>query len=256
MRGAGLYSVLASGKNRSVQVIEPPGDLARQLQVLGLVVAHGNAVGLDAQDVRGLKHGIGEQARVDVLLVLGGLVLELRHPFQGPDGGAGAEDPGQFHRFGHVGLHEERTAVRIETACDAHRGGVQHGLPHGIGVVLDGDGVVIHDAVDAVVPRDLPGPVGNGAEVIPYVNVAGRLDAAVKPGRFAWLVFLVTIRRGKGHSPVVRRVICLFPFVPAHARSCSFVDLEGPSYYVACIQKKRCHDTWSFVSLFDPKQTC
>ena len=179
----GTVQRLRIGEHRSVQVVEPPCDLPRQLQVLGLVVAHGDAVGLDAQDVRGLEHGVGEQPRVDVLLVLGGLVLELGHPFQGADGGAGAEDPGQLHGFGYVGLHEQSTAVRVESAGDAHRGGIQDGVPHGVRLVLYRDGVVVHDAVDTVVPRNQLGPVGHGAEVVPDVNVAGGLDAAVQPGR-------------------------------------------------------------------------
>src|SRR5215217_2393610 len=61
--------------------VEPLGDVARQLQVLALVVADRDLVRLVEQDVAGHQDGVGEQRGADEVLLVD-LVLELRHPTQ------------------------------------------------------------------------------------------------------------------------------------------------------------------------------
>ena len=61
-------------------------------------------------------------------------------------------------------------------------------------VLVDGDGVQVHDAVDALVVVLQPDPVLEGAQVIPDVQIAGRLDT----GEDSWFH-----ARG-GESPILR----------------------------------------------------
>ena len=53
-------------------LVEALGDVARELDVLALVVADRDEVGLVEQDVAGHQHGVGEEAGGDEVL-LGGL---------------------------------------------------------------------------------------------------------------------------------------------------------------------------------------
>ena len=61
--------------------VEALGDVARELEVLPLVVADRDDVGLVEQDVAGHQHGVVEEPGGDELLLLG-LLLELRHSAQ------------------------------------------------------------------------------------------------------------------------------------------------------------------------------
>ena len=75
--------------------VEPLRDVARQFQVLALILAHRNQIGVVEQYVGGLQHRIGEQTdRRGFGPLLEGLVLELRHPRRLSETGETAEDPG------------------------------------------------------------------------------------------------------------------------------------------------------------------
>ena len=52
----------------AVPVVEPDRDVARQLEVLALVVAHGHAVGVVGEDVGRHQHRVVEQADAHRLL--------------------------------------------------------------------------------------------------------------------------------------------------------------------------------------------
>ena len=59
-------------------MIEPEGGIARDLDVLALVVADRDLIGVVEQDVGGLQRGVGEEPAADeILLAFGRLVLEL-----------------------------------------------------------------------------------------------------------------------------------------------------------------------------------
>jgi hypothetical protein len=78
-------------------------------------------------------------------------------------------------------LHEERAHRRIEPRGEE---GDDH-LPPAAGeerrIVGDGDGVVVDDADDRVVPVLQRDPVLHRAEVISDVQLAGRLDPTEDP---------------------------------------------------------------------------
>ena len=113
--GLGLHEHLAVGR------VEAPRDLARELEVLALVLAHRHLVGLVEQDVGGLEHRIEEQARPNELLLTRRLVLELGHPLQVAVGRDRGEQPAELRVLVHVGLAEQDAAVGVETGGHQHR---------------------------------------------------------------------------------------------------------------------------------------
>ena len=98
------------------------GDVAGQLQVLLLVLAHRHVGGLVDQDVGGLQHRVGVEADARALLVLAGLVLELGHPVEPAEPGHALEDPGQLGVRRHRRLREDDRLGRIDAGGEVGRG--------------------------------------------------------------------------------------------------------------------------------------
>jgi hypothetical protein len=80
---AGRVDGLGQGEHRVVggreAVVEPLTDVACQLDVVTLVLADGDLVGVVEEDVGGLQHGVVEQSDADGLALPRGLLLELGH---------------------------------------------------------------------------------------------------------------------------------------------------------------------------------
>ena len=84
IRLASVSSGLGSGKKSSPAAelgVPLPGDLAGQLEVLGLILAHRHQVGPVEQDVGRHQHRVVQQAGRDTFESLR-LIFELRHPLQ------------------------------------------------------------------------------------------------------------------------------------------------------------------------------
>ncbi len=94
-------------------MVEAHGEVTGQLHVLALVVADGHLVGVVQQDVGGHQRRVGEQPGGDELGPVA-LVLELGHAPQLADRCGALEDPRQLGVLGHVALHEQRRAVRVD----------------------------------------------------------------------------------------------------------------------------------------------
>jgi hypothetical protein len=161
-------------------MVELASDVARELEVLELILADGNQLRAIQQDVRGLEHRIVEQPDVDVLGLVLALVLELRHPRQLAEPGHRVEHPAELGVLGHHRLHEHDRALRI----DAEREQLDHHLEdasrHRLRVVrVRRDRVVIDDAVHLAVFRVLVlqrHPVANCTQVIAQMKLTGGLD--------------------------------------------------------------------------------
>jgi len=172
-------------------VVELLGQVAGELQVLLLVVAHRHEVGVVEQDIRGHEHRVEEQAGVDRLL-LAGLVLELGHALQLPERAEAAEDPGQFGVAEHVGLDEEPAPGRVQAARDILG-------QAGIGVLAElgrhgghGDRVLVHDPEIALMVVLHPTPVEDRPEVI--TQVRDDPSAGRRSGPRAWRAFYRSFR--------------------------------------------------------------
>ena len=127
-------------------------DVARELEVLALVVPDRDDVGLVEQDVARHQHRVGEEAGGDELLALA-LVLELGHTAELAEPGDGREQPSRLGMRGHVALQEERAAIGVEPDREEQRGEVERAVVQVLRVVVDRDRVQVDDAEEAPRPR-------------------------------------------------------------------------------------------------------
>ena len=166
----------------AVAAVEALGDVAGELEVLALVVAHRHLVGVVQEDVGRLQRRVGEQPGGDEVLPLG-LVLELRHAPQLPEAGDALQDPGQLGVLGHVALDEQGAdapgRARRPAAPGPARGCLARSSP---GVLGHGEGVEVDDAEEAVGPVLVVDPVAHRPEQVAEVEVAGGLDAGEDAG--------------------------------------------------------------------------
>ena len=159
-------------------MVEAPHRLARELQVLQLVLADRDDRGLVEQDVRRHQHRVREEADEHVLLAAA-LLLELRHPGEVPQGRHVGQVPGELGVLAHVALDEQRAPLGIEAARDEIARHAVDARAELRRLVLDGDGVGVHDAEEEVLLllRDLGGPRAHGAEPVADVQLTARLNA-------------------------------------------------------------------------------
>ncbi|MCY1236645.1 hypothetical protein D9M72_493110 [compost metagenome] len=157
--------------------IELLGNVARQLQVLLLVVTDRNVGGTIDENVGRHQARIGEQTERGVLAVLAGLVLELRHAAHPTDARDAIEDPGEFGVLGHGRLIEDDMFLRIDARSDEGCGD-RADLPLQVLVhELSGDRVQVDDAVDAIVVFLQRHELADRTEIIAEMEIARRLNA-------------------------------------------------------------------------------
>ena len=95
-------------------VVELRRDVARQLEMLLLVLAYRNVGGVVGEDVGRHQRRVGKEPERRVLGVLAGLVLPLGHALHPAHPRNAVEDPRQLGLFGHPALVEEDGARRID----------------------------------------------------------------------------------------------------------------------------------------------
>ena len=156
--------------------VEAHGDVAGQLEMLPLVVADRDDVGLVEQDVARHQHRIGEERGRDELALLG-LLLELRHPLQLAEARDRAEQPRGLGVRGHVALCEDGRALGVEPGREQHRRQVERLLAEVVGVVLDADRVQVDDAEEPLALLLGRRVLAEAADQVAEVLVAGGLDA-------------------------------------------------------------------------------
>ena len=165
-------------------MVEFRGDVARQLNVLFLILTNRNVGCVIDQNVSRHQRGIGVEAQRGLLSVLAGLVLELGHAVQPAHAGHAVEHPGQLAVCGNLALIEQHRFCRVQAAgkvggCKLTRGVAQ------IGGVLEirSDRVLVNDAIDRFHTIILHGNKAlQSAQVVAKLQVVGRLNA----GKDAW----------------------------------------------------------------------
>ena len=105
---------LRLGERVAVAVVERAHDLARQLEVGGLVLADRHERRLVDDDVGRLQDRVGEQPVVDVVGLVGLLLLVRRRALEPADRRDRAQQPGELGVLGPVALDEQRAALGIE----------------------------------------------------------------------------------------------------------------------------------------------
>ena len=148
--------------------------------MLALVLADRHRIDVVEQDVRGLQHGIGEEADGDEVLLLG-LVLELRHAAELAVARRARQQPGALRMIGVVALDEERAALGIEPGGEEEGGQGERRLPEILGVVRHRDRVEVDDADEGLALVLGVDPLPDRPDVVAEVLVAGGLDAAEDP---------------------------------------------------------------------------
>jgi len=166
-------------------VVEFLRDIARQLQMLLLVLANGHVGGAVKQDVGRHQHRIVVKTHRRIFAILASLLLELRHAVEPADAGDAVEDPGKLGVAGDLALVEDDVLLRIDAACDE---GGRHfpGVPCKLGrpapyVGRLRDRMQVDDAIDAIMRLLQFDEVHDRAEVIAEMQIAGRLDARKNP---------------------------------------------------------------------------
>ena len=146
--------------------------------MLLLVAAHGHQIRLIQQNIRRHQSRIGKQARVDVVGVLGGLILELGHAAQLAEHGVAVQHPAKLGVGRNMGLDEQHVFLRVQTAGDIGRQ-LDQGVPPQLRRDLPhGDGVHVGHHIVAVILIRQRRPVSDGAQIGTQRQVAGGLDAA------------------------------------------------------------------------------
>ena len=165
-------------------VVEFLRDVAGELEMLLLVLADRHMGGVIEQNVGGHQVRIDVESDARVLAVLAGLLLELGHAIEPADARDAIEDPGELGVARHLALIEDDVRLRIDARGDErgrHLAGVAGEL---VGVLEHGDGVQIDHAIEAVMLGLKRHELGDGAEIIAEMQIAGRLHAGEYAGLF------------------------------------------------------------------------
>ncbi len=166
-------------------VVEFLRDVARQFEVLLLVLAHGNVRGAIEQNVGRHQHRIIVKPHRGVLAVLASLFLELGHAVEPADPRHAIEDPRQFRVSGNLALVEDNMLLRIDAGGDEGRG-------HFTGIARELGRTAPHlhrlrqrmhvdHAIETVVGLLQLHEVDDRAEVIAEMQIPRRLDARKNP---------------------------------------------------------------------------
>ena len=157
-------------------MVEAQREVARELEVLALVVTDGHPVGVVQQDVGGHEGRIGEQPGRDELGALG-LVLELRHPAQLAERGRAFEDPRQLRVLVDMTLDEQRRDVGVDADGQQHLCDLEGASPQLGRILRLGERVQIDHAVERVGAVLIGHPVPERAEQVAELHITGGLDA-------------------------------------------------------------------------------
>jgi hypothetical protein len=93
-------------------VVERTRDLAAQLEVCGLILAHRHHARLRQENIGRLQDRVGEEAVVDVVGLLRLLLLIGRSALDPAHRRDGHQDPGELLHLGAMALHKEGALVR------------------------------------------------------------------------------------------------------------------------------------------------
>ena len=173
----GLFRLLLEAGLATVDVIETPRDLARQLDMGDLVLADRDLAGLVHEDVRALEQRITEKTvgRKIALLELLLLVLVARHSLEPTQGRDHGEQQMQLGVLGHARLDEECCRARIDPGrqpVDHHLAGARRD-DRGI-LVVRRQGMPVGDEEETLILVLQLQPVLQDTVIVPQMETARR----------------------------------------------------------------------------------
>ena len=146
--------------------------------MLLLVRTDGYEIGLVKQNICRHQARVSEEAGVDVVCMLCGFVLELRHTGELAELCVAVEHPGQLRMGGNVALNEEDTLLRVNAAGEKQGVRLQRVFAEFRRILPYRDGVQIRQRENAVIFVLQGDPVLESAEIIAQGDGAARLDRA------------------------------------------------------------------------------
>ena len=150
-------------------------QVARELDMLLLVFADGDEVGVVDEDIRRHQHGIIKKAAVEGVFMLAGFILKLGHALEVAERAYAGEYPSQIGVAFYGALQKQIALFGVEAARHILRGAVEHVAPQVGGDIGNCYCVHIDYAEIAVAVVDECAPIFNSAEVIAQVEFACRL---------------------------------------------------------------------------------
>ena len=145
--------------------------------MLHLILAHRHEIGAIQQDVGRLQHRIVEDPGHDLFLPRR-LLLERGLPLEFAKRRERIENPGEFGVLGHLRLHEYGRDSGIQSRREQSHGHLPGTSFELVARVRHRDGVIVHHAEKRLVGVLQGHPVLHGAEVVSYVEITRRLNAA------------------------------------------------------------------------------
>ena len=160
-----------------MQIVEAVCNVAADLDVLALIHANRNEIGLVQQNVCRHQNRIGKQTDIDVVRMLGGFVLELGHAGSLAEHGEAVEHPRQLRMRGHMALDEQNALFRVQTAGNVLRDQFKRCTAKRRRLLPDRNGVLIDHAVNAVVLLLQDWEIADSTQIVTQRQLAGRLHA-------------------------------------------------------------------------------
>src|SRR5512143_24490 len=151
--------------------------------MLLLIFANGHMCCAIDQDVGGHQVRVDVESDRSIFAVLSGLFLELGHAIEPADTGDATEHPGKFGMLGDLALVKDDVFLRVDAARKERSGHLACGARQFARVLPYRDGVQVDHAIDAVITILQRDELGDRAEIITEMQVAGRLHA----GKYAFL---------------------------------------------------------------------
>mmetsp|Transcript_17257 Transcript_17257/g.53057 ORF Transcript_17257/g.53057 Transcript_17257/m.53057 type:complete len:397 (+) Transcript_17257:2011-3201(+) len=151
----------------AVEVVEAPRDVARQLEVLALVLAHGHQARLVQEDVRGHEDRVVEEADSHIFALLRLFLFILDHALEPVERRHAVQEPAELRMRRDVALDEDGALRGVDARRDVERRRVERLLAQLLRVMGRGDGVQVDDAKQAVVVVLELHPLADRAEIIP-----------------------------------------------------------------------------------------
>jgi hypothetical protein len=158
-------------------VVELLRDVARELEMLLLVVADRHVGGAIKQDVGRHQHRIIVEADGSVLAVLARLLLELGHAVEPAEARDAIEHPGELGVLGDAALVEDRVLLRVDAAGEERRGDLARRATQRRRVVRHRHRVQVDDAIEAGMGLLHLDEALQRAEIVAQMQIPGRLYA-------------------------------------------------------------------------------
>ena len=159
-----------------------------------MVLPHRHVGRLVKQNIGRHQHRIRIEPEHRLIAFFAGLLLELGHSIKPAKRRHAIQQPSQLSMLRHAALVENDALLRIETRSQQTCSHLASAGAQGRRILLDGNGMEVNNAVDAVIFLLHRDPILDGAEIISKVQITGRLHT----GEHAF----------HASGPLLRNIIC------------------------------------------------